>query len=166
MGREIRKVPPNWEHPLDDNGELQPMHNSNYEEIFEQWLSNFDRIRKGNLDDFEKKCYPNGLRDWLADEQPPNPEYYRWYKDDEATWFQLYETVSEGTPLSPPFATKEELVDYLTREGDTWSRMPWSREKAEAFVEQGWVPSMIMTGGKIIMGEDMPLHEKEAKKNA
>ena len=37
MGREIRRVPPNWEHPhMTEYGredQLQPMHDVNYEDV-------------------------------------------------------------------------------------------------------------------------------------
>ena len=87
---------------------------------------------------------------------PPNPECHRpKWKDGEATWFQVYETVSEGTPVTPPFATKAELVEYLVANGDFWDQKrreeggsgmpcePWNREAAEQFVNDAWAPSMI-----------------------
>jgi hypothetical protein len=42
--------------------------------------------------------------------QVPPPDHPQ---DKEATWFQAWETVTEGTPVTPPFATTDELVDYL-----------------------------------------------------
>lgn len=55
--------------------------------------------------------------------EAPDPEYYRpRWTADEATHYQLYETVSEGTPLSPPFASKAELVEYLVERGDGWGK--------------------------------------------
>jgi len=68
------------------------------------------------------------------------------------TWFQAYETVSEGTPVTPPFATQEELIDYLATRGDFWDQHrgegPWPRENARKFVlGSGWAPSMIVTTG-------------------
>jgi hypothetical protein len=64
------------------------------------------------------------------------------------TWFQVYETVSEGTPVTPPFATKEELVDYLVANGDFWDQHRgdggWSRENAEAFVGAGFAMSLVV----------------------
>ena len=128
MGREIRKVPPHWDHPKQNPNEnryghegLQPMHNQTFEVRFAEWLADFDRIRAGNLDELERKCYPRGLADWLIDEGAPHdPAYYRPWKDEEATWFQLWETVSEGTPVSPPFASKEELADHLAEHGDNF----------------------------------------------
>lgn len=154
MGREIRQVPPNWEHPTTTdrwgNTGFQSMHDECFDARFELWLADFDRIRRGDLTDIERECYPRGLADWLLDEgQPVDPKYYRPWKDEEATWFQVWETVSEGSPVTPPFATKEELVDYLVKHGDFWSqkRMQpgYSREAAERFVmDTGWAPSMIV----------------------
>jgi len=162
MGREIRRVPPNWDHPVtkDKYGRdcRQPMHDETFDERFAKWLADFDRIRAGNLDEIERECYPRGLADWLVDEgQPPDPAYYRPWKSEEATWFQLWETVSEGTPVSPPFATEEELIDYLAQNGDEWDQKrgdrPWGRQQAEAFVKSGgWAPSLVMIGNDIMTG--------------
>lgn len=163
MGREIRRVPPNWEHPKRDpatdiygHGGYEPMYDQRFDERFSEWLEDFDRIRKGDLTEFEREYYPRGLAEWLQDEAPPNPSAYRTYSDDEATWFQAYETVSEGTPVSPPFATAEELVDYLAENGDYWDQgrgdKPAPRAAYEAFVKGGWAPSMAMVGGRVVVG--------------
>jgi hypothetical protein len=78
---------------------------------------------------------------------PPNPDSYRPKFQTEPTWYQVYETVSEGTPVTPPFATKEELVNYLVEHGDFWDQRRghggWSRENAERFVGAGWAPSLV-----------------------
>ena len=161
MGREIRRVPENWEHPTQSDkygAPKQPMYDRTFDECFSEWLANFDRIRSGNMTEFEHECYPNGLADWLQDEgMPPDPAYYRPWKDDEATWYQLWETVSEGTPVSPPFATKEELIDYLAKNGDFWDQkrgdLPWGHKRAERFVNgPGWAPSFVIKHGKFMSG--------------
>ncbi len=100
---------------------------------------------------------------------PPNVDYYRpdW-KEEEMTWFQMYETVSEGTPVSPAFATPQELVDYLVANGDFWDQKrrqegrggmpcaPWTQEQAEKFVYgHGWMPSMVTVGGKMHTGSEI-----------
>ena len=76
---------------------------------------------------------------------------YRPKFEDEPTWFQVYETVSEGSPVTPPFATREELVEYLVKNGDDWDQKQrtggWDRAAAEAFVRQEWAPSMIVVSG-------------------
>jgi len=92
---------------------------------------------------------------------PDDPEYYSPFTAEEATWFQLFETVSEGTPVSPPFATEEELAEYLAKNGDFWDQhrgeCGWGIERATAFVKTGWAPSMAFIGGKVLEAKDIPL---------
>jgi hypothetical protein len=55
-------------------------------------------------------------------------------------WYQVWETVSEGSPVSPAFATAQELVFFLVTYGDpVWGR--WELRNAEKFVSAGYVPS-------------------------
>lgn len=163
-------VPPNWQHPTDDRGNLKSMHDRNFRDVFSQWLTDFDRIRRGELTDVERNCYVKPgtipLCEWLHDEGgPPDPDTYRPWRDEDATWFQVWETVSEGTPVTPPFATRAELVDYLVRGGDDWDRRRgrggYTRAQAESFVNAGWAPSMMISGGQIVSG--IACSEKLAK---
>lgn len=161
MGREIRRVPANWQHPVtrDHLGRdrLQPMHWRTFEQACAEWLADFDRIRAGNADETEAECYPGGVCHWASKNTAPDPAYYRPWKDEEATWFQLWETVSEGTPVSPPFSTEDELIDYLAENGDEWDQKrgdrPWGRQQAERFVKGGgWAPSMVVIGNRVMSG--------------
>jgi len=72
--------------------------------------------------------------------------------------WQLWETVSEGSPITPVFATSEELIDYMTKPGPAGRRKPWatgySREEAEALVKDGWCPSFTATKGKVYNGAE------------
>ena len=68
-------------------------------------------------------------------------------------WYQLFEGVSEGTPLSPPFATKDELKKWLTDNKDYWGTQ-WSKKGAEDIVETGYAPSGILSGSKIYKPEE------------
>ena len=180
MGKEIRRVPPNWEHPLkyESHKDLppyerhyQPMYDRTYGDAIKEWIAwreswlkgeHPDQIRKANDVEFNKNYPPDdyGYLAWFW--SPPDPEYYRPPFEEEPTWYQVYQTVSEGTPVTPPFATKEELVDYLVEHGDYWHQRSvaqsdewtvWnvhtkpSRAAAEAFVEQGSAFSMVVFGG-------------------
>lgn len=51
-------------------------------------------------------------------EPPPDPDRHRPAFGAEATWYQVYETVTEGTPVTPPFETLAELVDWLVEKGE------------------------------------------------
>lgn len=175
MGREIRRVPPNWDHPQKERynslkGEYeqgyQPLFDEPYREGMAEWLKNHLLWLEGKHPDQldgSGKEYEN-YADW--DGNPPDVKYYRpnW-KEEDRTWWQIYETVSEGTPVSPPFATKEELVEYLVENGDFWDQRrrkegrggincdPWSRKAAENFVfGSGWAPSFISNGSSIMSG--------------
>lgn len=179
MGREVRRVPPHWVQPVwtkDDAprpelvGRERSFYPDHIETALADWLKTFDRIRRGDLQDYESKYYsgPAGLAHWLQDERGPDPAYYRPWKDEEATWVQLWQTVSEGTPVSPAFATEEELIQYLAVNGDFWDqnrdrntvqrRMKgWGEERARAFVKAGWSPSMAVMDGQVLDSKDIPL---------
>jgi len=173
MGRELRRVIPNWEHPKKDGYEdrLQPMFDDSYIDELNEWIENHNLWQAGNHPDQQDRSCDvyKYYAHWAGD--PPDVEYYRpdW-KEREMTWYQVYETVSEGTPVTPPFETQQELIDYLVASGDFWDQSrrkdklsgrgfpsmscdPWSKEAAERFVMgSGWAPSLIMTDGKIMSG--------------
>lgn len=67
--------------------------------------------------------------------------------------YQIWETVSEGSPISPPFATPEELARHMatTRWGADKEGTPY--ETWLAFIRgPGWAPSMVMANGKLMDG--------------
>lgn len=68
---------------------------------------------------------------WTPSEPPEGPGY------------QLWETVSEGSPITPVFATPEELAHWMTEHswGSQTSRMASSFDVAMRFIEAGWAPS-------------------------
>lgn len=150
MGREIRKVPSDWEHPcytvgdaprVDMVDEYQPLHDEDYETASEQWIADFALWQRGE--------HPNQpcayCRYFWEYDLPPDVEMHRSRKwtETEATHFQVYETVSEGTPVTPHFATKAELVDHLVQHGDSWDQdRGWDQEAATKFVESEWAPSL------------------------
>lgn len=68
------------------------------------------------------------IEGWKS-EEPPAGEGY-----------QLWETVSEGSPISAVYRTPEQFIGYLLDQG-------YSRHAAEAFLKDGWVMSMASRGG-------------------
>lgn len=158
MGREIRRVPPNWQHPEKDypdyrNGRMergyQPLYDKPFAPEMEEWYAEWKSWEDGTHPDRVAHGHYT-FWDWRG--APPDPHYYRpdW-PEGTATWLQVYETVSEGTPVTPPFATPEELVEYLVTHGDFWDQKrgtgPWPRAGAESFVLRGWAPSMVVQSG-------------------
>ena len=80
--------------------------------------------------------------------------------------WQLWETVSEGTAMTPVFASAEELAQHMTEVGDPVHGKT-SYENNLAFVKAGWAPSMVVTADKGIQsGIDAVAdgaHEKGAR---
>lgn len=66
--------------------------------------------------------------------------------------YQIWETVSEGSPISPVFATPEELAQYMA--GRKWGADSGSSyETWLKFINgPGWAPSMVSDGGGIHSG--------------
>lgn len=166
MGREIRRVPPNWQHPtkMYSSG---PGYAPMLDETFEQACADWDegarkwdagedsgRAQYGKLDGDKFMPYS----EWHG-ERPDDPSYYRTYKKEDATWYQLWETVSEGTPVSPPFATLEDLAQYLATNGDDWDQRRghsgWGIHRARAFCADGWAPSFAVINGKMYDGTQL-----------
>lgn len=148
MGREVRRVKKGWEHPKKEDypEQYQPMFDESYDEACQKWY--YECVKSGG-----KHIGSDGETYWHHDwvGNPPDEKYYRseTWTEDEKDHYQMYETVSEGTPLSPVFATKEELVNFLCTEGDFWHKKPWTRKNAESFVEIGFALSGIMANGRI-----------------
>jgi hypothetical protein len=183
MGREIRRVPPNWSHPTEmrfcwevkkgwtKKLTYKALYNQTYDEALAEWEAD-----KAKWDAGERPSYcseETTFTGYYGDR--PIPDHYQPFTADEATWFQLWETVSEGTPTSPPFATIEELAAYLAEWGDFWDqsravesmdareierlltlndrhefKAGWGQQRAEAFCKTGWAPSMMVRGGEIL----------------
>lgn len=62
--------------------------------------------------------------------------------------WQVWETVSEGSPASPVFATSADLMGWLVEQGH-------SHQAAERFIEVAWVPSLVVSGGRVRQGIDV-----------
>jgi hypothetical protein len=172
-----------WEHPKKEYPDYrtqrmvenyQPLYNRDAQTAMDEWLKGyrewldgeFEQTRKEhpeyqyNIDEpYREYCKWNG--------QPPDPDYYRpKWKDDAVMGFAIYETVSEGTPVTPTFATTDELIYHLMNYGTDWDDgKKWSREAAEGFVKSEWAPSMVAIrtakGCKIIMPSDAEMYSEK-----
>ena len=154
MGREIRRVPADWEHPRyteedathrDRIGDYRPLCDQDYRSAAKKWTRDFDRWRAGtHPDQTADRPY---FWEW---EDPPDPRSYRerrWTKQ-QATHYQVYETISDGCPVTPAFASMDALVEYLVAQGDFWDQKRgdggWDRAVAERFVKRGSAMSLVV----------------------
>ena len=117
MSREIRRVVPSWEHPRTAGGNFQPLFDEDFDTASRKWWEAAVRWHDAiDLFEHELAALDDNPWYWQWDGDPPDQDYYRpaWAKP---THYQMYETVSEGTPISPIFATLAELEDWLVEDG-------------------------------------------------
>lgn len=156
MGREVRRVPADWQHPK----KQQFDHRGQWVERYKPLLPGEDYKRR--VDEWDEDCakWKAGWRpDHCDDPESRAMTYEQWagqrpHKDDympdwpaeQRTHLMMYEDTSEGTPISPAFATPEELARWLVDNGassfgsDTATYEQWLR-----VAQGGWAPSMVYT---------------------
>jgi hypothetical protein len=124
MGREVRMVTKDWQHPR-DGGRYIP-------------LDDRSILKYVDPNDPEDQC----------DESTLMPDF-----GETATHYQMYETCSEGTPISPVCETPEELARWLADNGaSAFARMTATYEQWLATIRQGGAPSAVIRNGVIRSG--------------
>ncbi len=83
--------------------------------------------------------------------RPTSEDYMPDFDEPEdALGWCLYETVSEGTPVTPVFATANDLVEHLCSIGQDWDQGPMRRASAESIVRIGFtMGSMVVVAGVV-----------------
>ncbi len=100
MSRTVRRVPPDWIHPTDPNtGRLRPLFDG-YAKHKAEWIAMY-----------ESDGYDAAVEWWGG--APAAEDYMPEWPESERTHLMMYETTSEGTPISPAFATAEQLARWL-----------------------------------------------------
>jgi hypothetical protein len=149
MSREAREVPPNWEHPRRENGSFIGLSDWDFDKMFAEYEKGRKEWEAGNFpawaSEEDKKL---SYEDWEGG--PPNKEHYMpKFEPGTATHLMMYETTSEGTPISPAFKTPEELAQWLVDNNasafadQTASYDAWLRT-----IKSGWAPSAIFIPGQ------------------
>jgi len=155
MSREVRMVAKDWEHPKHWVTGLRGMeerHKALYEgERYQPAVDEWDKEcanwkegwRPDHCDDEESRsmCYEQ----WEG-QRPHRDDYMPDWPAEQRTHLMMYETTSEGTPISPAFETPEELAHWLADNGasafggDTATYEQWLR-----VCRGGYAPSAVYT---------------------
>lgn len=147
MGREVRMVPPDWQHPKNERGNFIPLFDgAGFESAAKEWDEEAAKWMRGEFPDYaddENKKLP--YDEW-AGERPDADNYMPDWPQSDRTHYMMYETTSEGTPISPAFSTPEELARWLADTGasafggSTASYEGWLR-----VAKGGYAPSAVFT---------------------
>ncbi len=163
MGRELRMVPQDWEHPKNEQGHDDPLHGRSYKKAFKDYKKAYDQWQKGfregwDDDKWEKKEGDEltmTYKEWAGD-RPFKVDYMPEWEEEEKTHFQMYETCTEGTPISPVMETPEKLAQWLTdNEASAFASMTASYDSWLSTIKAGSAPSAIMIGGKLLPGTEL-----------
>lgn len=94
---------------------------------------------------WEEPHYEKLAEDWEPQE-PPSGEGY-----------QIWETVTEGSPISPVFSTPEALADWMTGRNYGADKGSSYESWLQFIRGPGWAPSMVISGNEIRVGPDASL---------
>lgn len=120
MSRQVRMVPKDWQHPVDKNDKYIPLFDMNYDEYHRDYQEEKNKWDEGFIKDYPDGWKPkttgalqcSSFEEWHGQEEPPE-RFMPKFDPNEAIHYMMYETTSEGTPMSPAFATPEELAKWL-----------------------------------------------------
>lgn len=126
MGRKVRRVPADWQHPTNEEGNYIPMH--------ERFPYNDEEIAEGLSEG------------WLDAEAPHyGIAVMPAWPAEVRTHYQMYEDTTEGTPISPVMDSPEALARWLADTGaSAFADMPASYEHWLRVCRGGYAPSMVM----------------------
>lgn len=165
--REVRRVPANWEHPKDEKGHLIPLfgdsfkeHAARWDEEAAQWEKGFYRLCKENKWKSKGPDQTGTFEDWNG-VRPEEYDYMPNWPEVERTHYQMYETVTEGTPISPVMETPEALARWLAdNNASAFADMGATYDQWLTTIKRGWVVSAVGIQGKGLVSGVEGLHEK------
>ncbi|MCL2715616.1 MAG: hypothetical protein FWD68_13775 [Alphaproteobacteria bacterium] len=122
MGHEVRRVPPGWEHPkFTEDNTPHPLCVGHTRPLLGDFAWALARWQEGEAKWPLVRSYPDGwkrhsgkIKSCAQYRSRPNPDNYMpVWPAEECTQLVMYETTTEGTPVSPQFSTPEELARWL-----------------------------------------------------
>jgi len=159
MGREVRRVPKNWEHPKDENGNYIPLLGYSFPEKLREWEERNQKWSEGFKWSYSEEAWeviPKKFKHLTYEEysgsKPKEEDYMPDWSERERTHWQMYEDTSEGTPISPVMKTPEELARWLAdNNASAFADMTATYEQWLATIRRGSAISAIGFSGAGLM---------------
>lgn len=158
MGREVRRVPANWKHPADKRGNEIPLHDgfnkrlAQWDEENAKWAEGLRSDWQGGWQPIEERHRGMTFAEWDG-ERPKADDYMPDWPDAERTHFQMYETCTEGTPISPVMESPEALARWLADNGaSAFGGQTATYEQWLGMIGEGSAVGGVMIGGEMQSG--------------
>lgn len=170
MSREVRRVPESWQHPKDARGKYIPLLHHSFTKALAEWTEENAKWQAGLMDvgagwEPKSEAYLTMTFEHFSDPCPQASDYMPKFPESECTHLQMYETCSEGTPISPVMFTPEELAHWLADNGaSAFGSRTASYEAWLATIEQGYSIGCLIGSEGAISGVEMNLRNKLEKK--
>ena len=156
MGREVRRVPADWQHPKYLTGGMRgpeerykPLYpGDKYQPRVDEWDDECAQWKRGEHPDqadadaeTRAMCYEQ-----YAGQRPHRDDYTPNWPAEQRTHLMMYEDTSEGTPISPAFEMPEELARWLAdTNASAFGQEGAAYEAWLRIARGGWAPSMVFT---------------------
>jgi hypothetical protein len=146
-------VPKDWKHPTQDDGRYIPLFDSHFETHAADWDEECAEWESGIYPDYaDEESRKLSYSEW-AGERPDSNDYMPSFPEGSATYYMMYETTSEGTPISPPFETPEQLASWLYKTGaSAFADQTASYESWLRVAKGGFACSAVISGGELKSG--------------
>lgn len=89
---------------------------------------------------------------WKSEEGRLRQESWVQIEPPAGEGYQIWETVSEGSPISPVFADPQQLATWMTRYSRGLDANTSCAQWLKFITGPGWAPSMIGLGGQVLSG--------------
>jgi len=159
MGREVRRVPADWQHPKDvvlgPSGPVEryrPLFpGERYQNDVDSWDEDCAKWKAGWRPDYctDPDSRAMTFEQWEG-QRPHRDDYMPDWPAEQRTNLMMYEDTSEGTPISPAFAAPEELAQWLADNGASWfGDSTATYERWLRVARGGWAPSLVVVDGAV-----------------
>lgn len=162
MGREVRMVPADWQHPKEQvpnwrPGQMEerykPLHAPSWAEAAKAWDAEREAWERGEFPEYASEDSRKLPFDEWSGRRPYSGDYMPDWPAEQRTHFMMYEDTSEGAPISPAFATPEELARWLADNGaSALGSEAATYEQWLRVARGGWAPSMVIADGVLQSG--------------
>lgn len=163
MGREVRRVPADWQHPKQQvpdwrTGRMveryKPLYpGERYQPAVDEWDEECAKWKAGWRPEYCTDAESRAMTyEQYSGQRPHRDDYMPNWPAEQRTHLMMYEDTTEGTPISPAFTTPEELARWLADNnasafaGEGASHEGWLR-----VVRGGWAPSAVSVGGGLLV---------------